>query len=167
MLEITDAIIDEFGSNSILNKLNQEFQSVVYVEKDLLFEIVKFLKESERFYFDYLSCITGIDNAENQEMEIAYHLNSIPYEKEIILKIKFPRPEGNQLSESVKSLCSLYLTANWHEREIYDLFGIPFEGHPDLRRILMPNDWEGYPLRKDYQVSEKYHGIKIDYQKED
>jgi NADH-quinone oxidoreductase subunit C len=62
-----------------------------------------------------------------------------------------------------QSVSSVYKTAEWHEREAFDMVGVVFENHPDLRRILLPDDWEGYPLRKDYQTAETYHNIKIDY----
>ena len=70
--------------------------------------------------------------------------------------------EKNKLPQ-VPSLVKIWKTADWHEREVYDLVGVNFKGHPDLRRILLPEDWEGHPLRKDYQEQEKYNGIKVKY----
>jgi NADH-quinone oxidoreductase subunit C len=110
-------------------------------------------------YFDMLSCITGIDNGvEKGTMEVAYNLYSIPYDLHLMIKITVPRDKAE-----VDSLCGIWKTANWHEREVYDMFGLIFRNHPDLRRILLPADWEGYPLRKDYKVQDYYKGIKTDY----
>ena len=91
-------------------------------------------------------------------LDVLYHISSIPLEHAVILKLTVER-EG----QKVPSLASLWRTADWHEREIFDLFGLEFSGHPDLRRILLPADWEGHPLRKDYVEQEKYHGIKVKY----
>ena len=104
-----------------------------------------------------LSCITGIDNGpEAKTMEVVYHLYSISCNVSFALKVILPRE-----NPEVDSLCSIWKSANWLEREVYDMFGIQFKNHPDLRRILMPNDWKGYPLRKDYEHEEKYRGIDI------
>ena len=145
---------------------NNEHQPLIIIDKKNLLSIVGFIKSDPRLYFDYLSCIAALDNLEENRFEIIYHFNSIPLEKQLILKVLIPRVSNKALSESVPSLTGLFKTADWQEREIYDLYGIPFEYHPDLRRILMPNDWVGFPLRKDYDTSQAYHGITIDYEAE-
>jgi NADH-quinone oxidoreductase subunit C len=89
-------------------------------------------------------------------------LYSIPYEHAFVMKVIVPRGDEHNLP-AVPSLCNVWKTANWHEREAFDLYGITFTGHPDLRRILLPTDWQGYPLRKDYKEQETYHGIKVAY----
>ena len=122
-------------------------------------ELFLFLRDNDRLYFDMLSSITGIDNGpEDNTMEVIYNFYSIPFDLHLMVKIKLDRE-----SAILPTVCGIWKTANWHEREIFDLLGIRFEGHPDLRRILLPNDWEGHPLRKDYILQEKYHGLKVDY----
>jgi NADH-quinone oxidoreductase subunit C len=79
-------------------------------------------------------------------LEVVYHLYSVQFKRRLRLKVRVD--EG----EAVPSVSGVWESANWHEREVFDLFGVPFDGHPDLRRILMPDDWEGHPLRKDYPV---------------
>ncbi len=109
-------------------------------------------------YFDMLSCITGVDNgSEANTMEVIYQLYSIPFNHSLMLKVVVPRE-----NPEVESITSIWKSANWLEREVFDMFGIVFKNHPDLRRILMPADWNGYPLRKDYKHEESYRGIKID-----
>jgi NADH-quinone oxidoreductase subunit C len=106
-----------------------------------------------------LSCITGIDNGPAAgTIDLAYNLYSIPFNLQLMVKLTIPRDNG-----SVGSVSSVWRTAEWHEREIYDMFGVHFDHHPDLRRILMPADWEGYPLRKDYKQQEYYRNIKLEY----
>ncbi len=110
-------------------------------------------------YFDMLSCVTGIDNgAEAATMEVVYNLYSIPYNHHVMIKVILPREKPE-----VVSVSHIWKTANWHEREIFDMYGIHFKNHPDLRRILMPADWEGFPLRKDYKHQEYYRDIKVEY----
>jgi NADH-quinone oxidoreductase subunit C len=117
------------------------------------------LHENQETYFDMLSCITGVDNGvESATLEVIYHMYSIPFNHPLALKVVIPRQDPE-----VESLCSVWKSANWMEREVYDMFGIRFRNHPDLRRILMPADWKGYPLRKDYQHEEYYRGVKIEY----
>ena len=114
-------------------------------------------------YFDFLSSITGMDyGIETNRFGVVYHLASIPYQTQLTLKISKENSRDINDLPAFPSITSVYRTADWHEREAYDLVGIFFEGHPDLRRILLPDDWEGYPLRKDYKTAEYYKGIKID-----
>jgi NADH-quinone oxidoreductase subunit C len=109
-------------------------------------EIMEFCRD--KFSFDYLIDITSIDNfGEEPRFEIVYHLYSMPQAVHLRLKLKVPEEAG-----AVDTVSDIWPTANWHEREIYDLMGIKFKGHPDLRRILM---WDGYPyfpLRKDFPL---------------
>ena len=93
-------------------------------------------------------------------MEVIYNLTSIPYEHNLMLKVVVPRNSNGSTLPSVPSVAHVWRTADWHEREAFDLVGIHFDGHPDLRRILLPTDWVGHPLRTDYQEEEQYHGIK-------
>jgi NADH-quinone oxidoreductase subunit C len=103
-----------------------------------------------------------VDNGtEAGNIDLVYHLTSIPFEKSVILKVQIDRMLGDK--DKIDSVSSVWRTADWHEREIYDFFGVKFNNHPDLRRILLPADWEGHPLRKDYQEQETYHGIKVKY----
>ena len=124
------------------------------------FELLSNLKNHPQLYFDSLSCLTAIDNgAQAGSMEVIYQLYSIPFHHSLSAKVILPREHP-----TIDSVESIWKTANWHEREAYDMFGISFNNHPDLRRILMPADWEGFPLRKDYQTQETYRNIKVDYQ---
>lgn len=133
------------------------------IEKSFLVGICDFLMSEEGLYFDSLSCVTGIDNGPDKNtMEVVYNLYSIPYNHHLMLRVELERENPN-----VDSLTSLWKTADWHERETFDLLGIRFHNHPDLRRILMPNDWEGHPLRKDYQEQEKYHGMTVVYDRDE
>lgn len=127
-----------------------------------LLSVCKFLHNSPLFYFDFLNCITAVDNGvEAGTIDMIYHLSSIPFEKTVILKVQIDRSLDDVAQ--IDSVSSVWKTADWHEREIYDFFGVKFNNHPDLRRILMPADWEGHPMRKDYQEQETYHGIKVKY----
>lgn len=115
------------------------------------------LHQNPTTYFDQLSCITGIDNGPSAgTMEVIYTLYSIPFNESLQLKVTVDR--NNPVVDSV---VSIWKSANWMEREVFDLYGIQFSNHPDLRRILMPADWQGYPLRKDYQEQETYRNITL------
>ena len=119
--------------------------------------VCEFLWKNPSTYFDSLSCLTAIDQGpEAGKMEVIYTLYSIPNHVTLYLRVMLDRAKP-----SVASVSSVWRTADWHEREAFDFYGIQFEGHPDLRRILLPEDWEGHPLRKDYVEQIKYHGIQV------
>ncbi|MDD5686525.1 MAG: NADH-quinone oxidoreductase subunit C [Elusimicrobia bacterium] len=120
------------------------------IPKEKILEICKYFKEDKSILFDYLSFITAVDYKEY--FELVFYLFSFTYGHKIVIKVKVERDKPE-----VDSIIPIIAGANWFEREIYDLFGIKFNGHPDLTRILLPEDWEGYPLRKDYiHIQDKY-----------
>lgn len=120
--------------------------NALIIPKDLLLELGQHLK-NQPFFFDNLHCITAIDRKE--KIELVYTLYSIRERHAITLKIYLTSDDLN-----VESLTPVWKSANWLEREVYDLFGVTFLNHPDLRRILNPYDWKGYPLRKNYSQPE-------------
>ena len=143
---------------------NEEFTEIenchprgLVIPKDRLIEISQCLHSNKETYFDQLTSISGVDNGiEQDSMEVIYHLYSIPNNESLTLKVIIDRS-----NPEVDSVTSIWRGANWHEREAFDLFGIRFNNHPDLRRILLPADWEGFPMRKNHDESESYHGMKI------
>ena len=145
----------------------------IEVSPDALVEVGRYLRDEADLRFGMLNCITGVDYFEpdpkkakkadwDPHVEVVYHLSSIEHKHSIVLKVLVPRWKGGEPGEipEVPSVVSLWGTADWHEREVYDLSGIRFVGHPDLRRILCPEDWVGYPLRKDYEMPLEYHEIR-------
>jgi NADH-quinone oxidoreductase subunit C len=117
------------------------------------------LYQNPSMYFDMLSCLTGMDNGvEANAMEVVYNLYSIPFNHHVMVKVILPRD-----NPEIDSVAEIWRTANWHEREAAEMFGIKFIGHPDPRKLLLPADWEGFPLRKDYQHQEQYREIKVKY----
>jgi NADH-quinone oxidoreductase subunit C len=125
-----------------------------------LVSICDLLWRDPQTYFDSLSCVTAIDlGPEVGQMEVIYTLYSIPFHVTLHLKVLIDREKLE-----VPSLCGIWKTADWHEREAFDLLGVQFIGHPNLTRILLPADWQGHPLRKDYVEQDRYHGIKVKYE---
>ena len=121
-------------------------ETTVVVPREHLLSAAEFLRTDPSLRFSFLSDITCVDRFPLEpRFEVNYHLLSIDRRDRLRLKVKLPGSDP-----VVHSVTPLWPGANWHERENFDLFGVRFEGHPDLRRILMPDDWEGYPLRKDY-----------------
>ena len=126
-------------------------------------QVCEFLHANEKTYFDQLSCLTGLDSGEELgTMEVIYNLYSIPYDLHLMLKTTLDRN-----NPKIETVSDIWKTADWHEREVYDLLGIQFNSHPDLRRILLPDDWEGFPLRKDYVEQERYHDVVVKWEKHD
>ena len=163
--EITQLLTTTFGEDSILATDTESTPPTLHLRPERIADVCRLLHEHEQTYFDYLSCLTGLDNGvEAGTLEVIYHLYSIPYDRSLALRVVVPRPVGDEPLPEVPSVSTVWRSADWHEREAYDLLGIRFTGHPDLRRILMPNDWPGHPLRKDYEVPETYHGIGVKYE---
>lgn len=161
--EIKDLLSEKFGSEVITGIETTGLQAALVIKPKFIVQVCEELRDNPHTWFDFLSCLSGVDlGIQANQFAIVYHLTSIPYKQQLVLKIiKDHDRNGDQLP-SFLSVSGVWRTAEWHERETYDLFGIHFEGHPDLRRILLPDDWEGYPLRKDYQAAEEYKGIKIE-----
>lgn len=110
-----------------------------------LLDVCRFLCSTPELAFDYLADITAIDW--KTHIEVVYRLTNLATNNKVVLRVDLDRE-----NPSVDSVTSVWKGAEWQEREVYDLMGVRFVGHPDLRRILLPDDWEGYPLRKDYVI---------------
>lgn len=137
-------------------------QPALVLNPQWLTEVCLLLRDHPDTYFDFLSSISAVDYGEQDNpFWVVYHLASIPYQRQLTLKVNIESGRSLEQLPAVPSVSQVWRTAEWHEREAFDLMGIFFEGHPDLRRILLPEDWEGYPLRKDYREAEYYQGISI------
>lgn len=155
--DIAAILQEQFGSTIQVKTASP----AVVVSADVLVNVCQFLRDDERLFFDLLACITAIDNGPQvNTMEVIYNFTSIPFEHDLMLHVTVARNQPGMPLPAVPTISHIWRTADWHEREAYDLVGICFTNHPDLRRILMPADWDGHPLRKDYQEPERYHGIK-------
>ncbi|MDO3626399.1 NADH-quinone oxidoreductase subunit C [Mucilaginibacter sp. BT774] len=161
--EIKSILIQKFGENIIVGEETTGLQPALLIDPDRIAGVCLELRDNPQTYFDFLSCLSGVDyGVEENRFGVVYHLASIPYQTQLTLKISKENNRDLDNLPSFPTISSVYRSADWHEREAFDMEGIFFEGHPDLRRILMPDDWEGYPLRKDYKTAEYYKGIKID-----
>ena len=163
--EIHDILLKRFGATNLPASDLTVAQPWIEVVPASLPAVGRFLKESDALFFDFLHSVSGVDEGpEANTLLVVYHLSSLVHEHQLVLKVRIPRPAHPDEAEvAVPSVAAIWKAADWHEREAYDLVGIPFSGHPDLRRILLPQDWKGFPLRKDYETDDDYHGIKIDY----
>lgn len=115
----------------------------VTIRREAIEAVARFVKEDLGYRLP--ACASGVDWPETNQIEVVYHLQSLDDPALVGLKVRLPRDEP-----TMPTLTTIWRGVDWHEREIFDLFGVIFEGHPDLRRILTPDDWEGYPMRKDY-----------------
>ncbi|PJD95510.1 MAG: NADH-quinone oxidoreductase subunit D [Parachlamydia sp.] len=146
-------------NNVVFKEVNFLGETTLEIHKNILKEVLAFLKEAPEPGFEVLMDLTGVDYLEPTEhTKIVYWLHN-PVNFERIRITVFAERD-----ETVPSVTDLWEGADWYERELFDLFGVRFQGHPDLKRILMPDDWQGHPLRKDYALTEESvefkHGVK-------
>jgi NADH-quinone oxidoreductase subunit C len=161
--DVKQLLIERLGADVVIGEETGGMQPALIIAPDRITDVCLELRNSPATYYDFLACLSGVDyGTEANKFGVVYHLTSIPYQTQITLKISKTQDRNFDDLPSFPSVSSVYRTAEWHEREVYDLLGIFFENHPDLRRILLPDDWEGFPLRKDYVTAEYYKGIKID-----
>jgi len=160
--DIKNLLITKFGADAVIDEQIIGLQPALIINPDQIAEVCLELRDNELTYFDFLSCLTGVDfGVEENKFAVVYHLASIPFKTQLTLKVIKDHDRSSSVLPSFKSVSAVWKTAEWHEREAFDLLGLFFDGNPDLRRILLPDDWEGYPLRKDYVAAEEYKGIKI------
>jgi NADH-quinone oxidoreductase subunit C len=155
--EIFEHLKSKFGDSIQELKTDKPVDPFIIVSADKIDEISLYLRDFEDFQFDELMLLSGVDYADGN-LGVTYHLYSFPLHHKIVLKVIVPKDTPN-----VKTVSEVWQTANWHEREAYDMIGIIFDGHKYLKRILLEDDWVGYPLRKDFEVPEFYRGMKVPY----
>lgn len=152
----TAAAIAAWDPSSLTGGSLDRGELVLWTSGEKLPELCRFLKDQRQF--TRLPAITCIDRYPLEpRFEVVYLLHSIPNNERLRLKVAVPSQEP-----VLPSVCGVWTGANWYEREVFDMFGVRFDGHPDLRRILMPDYWDGHPLRKDFPV----HGHKYSYKDE-
>lgn len=163
-LEIAEVLKGRFG-NSILSVSQSGLLPIVEIEAAKAAEFARFLRDAPDLAFDYLVCLTGYDNmpagedASRRTLGVVYHVFSFAHRHRFAFRAHVPVEDPR-----LPSVTHVWPAADWHEREAFDLLGIVFEGHPNLRRILLPDDWVGHPLRKDYDPAETYRVEDTDVQ---
>lgn len=155
--EVYQGVKQKFGEKVLEFQVEETLNPSIVVEKSIVRDVAAYLKADEQLQFDSLMDLAAYDPDGESELGVIYHFYSTTLDHYITLKTFVVRDAGK-----VPSIAELYRTADWHEREAYDLLGISFDGHPDLKRILMEEDWEGYPLKKDYVPAEFYRGMRIE-----
>lgn len=170
--EFLQRLSNEFGEH-IRGANLEAIDPWIEVSPEGLRAVCLYLRDEPDLRFDMLNCISGVDYFEpdpkkaakagfEPHLEVVYHLSSIQHKHSLVLKVTTPRWKNDIPGEppEVPSVADIWRTADWHEREVFDLSGVWFVGHPNLRRILCPEDWEGFPLRRDYEMPLEYHGIR-------
>lgn len=146
--DLIGAAVNAACAGAVQGAAAHRFETTLVIGSQAIVQVCRFLKESPDWKFVLLADIAGVDWPEREaRFDVVYNLYSL--EKNLRLRLKVQVAEG----VAVPSVTGLFTTANWLEREVFDMFGVPFSNHPDLRRILMPDDWQGHPLRKDFPLS--------------
>jgi NADH-quinone oxidoreductase subunit C len=165
--EVTDALIEAVGEKvytaAVVRVLVDRGEITYFVTREHLLTLVRALRDDEALRFELLSSVSGVDYLDSggpvtgpgrPRLHVVYHLTSMTDRRRIRREVAVTAEDPH-----VPSVAGVYPTADWHERETYDMFGIVFDGHPALTRILMPDDWDGFPQRKDYPLG----GIPVEY----
>lgn len=171
--QIHGILLQRFGEAAVGAAAHQATDPWIQVAPEAIVAVARFLHDDSRMLFDHLNDLCGVDYLEpdakkaakfghEPHVEVVYHLSSLKLRQQVKLKVCVPRWKDGVAGQLplVPSVSSIWGIANWHEREAYDLVGIWFEGHPNLRRILCPEDWTGHALRKDYEFPLEYHGVR-------
>ena len=171
--EVHAILLEQFGESVVGAEPVSAIDPWIAVSAKSIVEVGQFLRDDERLRFDHLNDLCGADYLEpdakkaakfghDPHVEVVYQLSSISMKHRIKVKVILPRWKDDEQGKLpvVPSVSSVWGIADWHEREAYDLVGIYFEGHPNLRRILCPEDWQGHALRKDYEFPLEYHGVR-------
>ena len=134
LLQINPGLVSEEGGEWVN----------LFTEPENFKELARNLRSRENLQFDYLFCLTCVDW--KTHLTMVYHFTSTVHRHTLVIKVKLNRDDPK-----IDTVCDIWRTAEFHEREVYELFGVFFNNHPDLRKLILPDDWEGYPLRKDYE----------------
>jgi NADH-quinone oxidoreductase subunit C len=146
------ALRERFGEAILRHEVVAGDEHVVYIDPARNLDVLSWLKTSPEHHFDFLSDVTAVDYGSGRDIQVVYQLFSIVHRRSLRVKAELPLD-----NLEIDSAVPLWATANWLEREVYDLFGVTFRGHPDLRRILMPENYaEGHPLRKDFPLRGRF-----------
>ncbi len=146
------ALVERFGDAIEAGSVDRD-QVILYIAPDRIVEVCEYLRDEHSF--NRASSVTALDwYPREPRFEVVYLLHSVKDAQRLRLKVRLPGE-----APEVDSVTGVWPGANWYEREVFDLFGVMFRNHPDLRRIMMPEDWQGHPLRKDFPI----HGHRYDY----
>jgi NADH-quinone oxidoreductase subunit C len=148
------ARLNEKFADAILESVPEDKHPRVRIDAAHWRPIAEFLRHEPDLDFDFFLCLAAVDYVADDELCVVCDLRSMQHGHEFCVKVHTGRSDPR-----IASVMDLWPAADWHEREAFDMMGIVFEGHTDLRRILLPEDWQGYPLRKDYVFPREYHGI--------
>jgi NADH-quinone oxidoreductase subunit C len=155
--ETVDALAEAFPQfHEAIEMVNVDRDELtLYIRREHLVDVCRTLRDDEALRYEFCSSVSGVDYlGDRRRLHVTYHLLSMTYRRRIRLEVAVTTEDPH-----VPSVTSVYPTADWQERETYDMFGVVFDGHPNLTRILMPDDWEGYPQRKDYPLG----GVPVEY----
>mgnify|MGYP001227209253 FL=1 len=150
--------------SDIFKQLNAKFpDSCQFLDEDKFIlvkssnwqDIATFIKQDNKLFFDYLMCISSYDVGDKKTYGVAFNFKSTTLGHYLEIRIEVTD------NKSIPSVSHLWGSADWHEREAYDMMGIKFDNHPNFKRILLPEDWPGYPLRKDFETPDYYRGMAV------
>jgi NADH-quinone oxidoreductase subunit C len=155
--EVTDALEEAYPAfaDAIEKVVVDRGELTLHIKPERIAEVCQVVRDDEALRFELCSSVDGVDylGSDNRRLHVSYQLTSMTYRRRIRLEVAVA------VGTSVPSVTGVYPTADWQEREVYDMFGVVFTGHPNLTRILMPDDWEGHPQRKDYPLG----GVPVEY----
>lgn len=160
-MDILNKIKDTYGEAGVARIGDFHQDPTLLVEAERLHSLAAHLKDNPNLHFDTLMCLSGVhQNGETNRLEVVYHLYSMRHRHRVVLKVHAAVPDPPlRFHPKIDTVSDIWPAADWMEREAYDMFGILFAGHEDLRRLLLPEDWEGHPLLKTYQEPGMYRGI--------